>query len=90
MVFMNATGIIGIIIATGTQNLTGNIVASLFLILMFLIAVALVFGLPLEFMAVIFLPLCMAMGAYYSNFMVVIIGIIILVSTIIAKNWLFR
>lgn len=90
MVFINTTETIGLIIGAGTTNLTGSIVATLLLILLFLLAVCLMFGIEFELTAVIILPLCLAMGSYYSNFMGPIIVILIYASTIIAKNWIFR
>jgi len=88
--FINESGILGVVLAAGTTNLTGNIVASLLLIMAFLFAVCIMFGIELEYTAIIFLPLCISIGAYYSKFLVIIIVILIYVSTLIAKNWIFR
>lgn len=90
MALFNVTGQIGVILDAGTQSLTGNIVATLLLILILLIAICLLFGIELEYTAIILLPICMAMGAYYSTFMGPIIVILIYISTLIAKNWIFR
>lgn len=89
-IFMNSTDVIGRIMESGTNTLTGSMVATLFFILLFLMVVAFMFGIPLEFMAVIILPFCLALGSYYSNFYVPIIIIIVFVASIIAKNWLFK
>lgn len=89
-IFMNQTDVIGRIMESGTNTLTGSMVATLFFILMFLIVIAFMFGIPLEFLAVIILPFCLALGSYYSNFYVPIIIIIVFVASIIAKNWLFK
>jgi len=88
--FINETDVIGQVLESGTQTLTGSMVATLFFILMFLVVMCLVFGIPLEFLAIIILPFCISVGAYYSNFFLPIVIIIIFVSSIIAKNWLFR
>lgn len=90
MVFINATESIGLILIAGSTNLTGNIVATLLLILAVLFAIAMMFQIPLEFTAVIFLPLCLAMGSYYSNMLGPLIVILIFLSTLVAKNWLFK
>ena len=90
MFFMNNTETIGVIINTGSSTLTGSIMASIFLLLIFLIVVSLMFGIPLEFLAIIVLPFCLSVGAYYSDFMIPIIVIIVYLSMLIAKNWLFR
>lgn len=90
MDFINSTDVIGRILDSGTNTLTGSMVATLFFILLFLIVVAFMFGIPLEFLAVIILPFCLALGSYYNNFYVPIIILIIFVASIIAKNWLFK
>ena len=90
MDFINSTDVIGRILESGTNTLTGSMVATLFFILLFLIVVAFMFGIPLEFLAVIILPFCLALGSYYSNFYIPIIIIIVFVASIIAKNWLFK
>lgn len=88
--FINQTDVIGRIMESGTNTLIGSMVATLFFILLLLIVIAFMFGIPLEFMAVIILPFCLALGSYYSNFYAPIIIIIIFVASIIAKNWMFK
>jgi len=90
MAFINTTDIIGVIIGEGTKNATGNLMATLLFIFLFLIVVCIMFGIPLEFIAVILLPICLASASYYSDFFKPLIVIIIYVSMIIAKNWLFK
>ena len=88
--FINSTEVIGVILATGTTTLTGSITVTLLMILAILMVIAIMFGIPLEFLSILILPLCISVGAYYSDFLTPLIVIIIYVSTIIAKNWLFR
>ena len=90
MIFINETGIIGTIIQAGTENMTGSVVATLFFVLLFLVAVAIFFGIPFEFMAVLLLPFVIGLGAFYSSFMIPLVISLIIISSIIAKNWLFR
>lgn len=90
MPFINTTDIIGSILDSGTQNATGNMVATLLFILLFLVVICLMFSIPLEFISIILLPLCLAMASYYSDFFKPLIVILIYVSMIIAKNWLFK
>jgi len=90
MDFINATGTIGTIMSSGTSTLTGSIVATLFFILLFLMVLALMFGIPLEFLSVLILPFCIGVASYYSNFLLPVIIILLYVSMIIAKNWLFK
>ena len=90
LMFINVTETIGLILAAGTRNLTGDMVATLFLILIFLVVIGLMFQIPLEFLSIVILPICISIAAYYSNFMLPLIIILIYVSSLIAKNWLFR
>lgn len=88
--FINASETIGLILAAGTTSITGSMVATLFMILLFLMVIALMFGIPLEFMSILVLPFCIVVAAYYGNFMVPVIIILAFVSMLIAKNWLFK
>lgn len=88
--FINQTDVIGTIMSSGTETLTGSMVATLFFVLLVLILIAFMFGIPLEFMAVLILPFCIAVAAFYSNFLIAVIVILILVASIIAKNWIFK
>lgn len=87
---VNATGIIGQILGAGTTNLFGSIELTIITIVLFLLVIAFMFGIPLEYLAVIILPLCLATAIYLTSFWVAIFIIIIYVTMIIAKNWLFR
>lgn len=90
MAFINETGIIATILASGTASVTGNMVASLLVILLFIVVVAMMFGIPLEFTSILIIPICLVMGAYYSNFIVPLTIIFIYITAIISKNWLIR
>ena len=90
MFFVNASETIGMILSSGTIGITGNIVATLFLILIVLMALAMIFSIPLEFMAVLILPFCISVAAFYGNFMVPVVLILIFLSMIIAKTWIFK
>jgi len=90
MVFINETGIIGTIIAAGTQNVTGNLFITLLVVLIFLIVIGIMFSIPLEFIAILILPICLASGSYYHNFVAPLGIIIIYIATLITKNWLFK
>lgn len=90
MAFINTTDIIGVIIGAGTENATGSLMATLLFILLILVVICLMFQIPLEFIAIILLPICLATGSYYSDFFKPLIVILIYVSMIIAKNWLFK
>lgn len=88
--FVNETGLIGQILASGTITLTGSMVLSLLVIFLILLVIAMMLQIQLEYLSVIILPFCLALGSYYSTFVVPVIIIIIYLSAIVAKNWLFR
>lgn len=90
MVFANATGVISDIIESGSNTVTGSVIATLFFILLFLIILCLMFGIPLEFIAVILLPICISVGAYYSDFFKPLIVFLIYLAMILSKNWIFK
>lgn len=90
MFFVNQTETIGLILNAGTQSLTGDLVATLLVVFAFLIILCLMFSIPLEFTAIIMLPLTLATAAYYSDFLVILIVLGIYLCTILAKNWLFK
>lgn len=90
MPFINETGVIGIIISSGTQYLTGNVVASMLFVLLFLMAIAFMFRVPLEFTAILIFPFCLAVGSYYGSFFIPIIITVVFLSAILAKNWFFK
>ena len=89
-IFINNSETIGKIMEAGTQNLTGSIVATLLLVLIVLLVICMMFGIPFEFASVILLPFCISVGAFYTNLVGPLIVILLYVSMIIAKNWLFR
>ena len=88
--FINNTGVISSILSAGTTNLTGSIVLTLFMILMFLIIIAIMFKIPLEFLVVLILPFCLIVASETSSFWIPITTILIYISTLLAKNWLFK
>jgi len=87
---INSSNTIGMILDAGTQNLTGLMVATMFLLLMFFITLMIMFKVPLEVMALLLLPFVLAVATFYSSFMIVLVAFIIFLSMMLAKNWLFR
>lgn len=69
--FINATETLGKIFLHGSTNVTGNMFLSLLVIIILLIAIAIMFGIPLEFTAVIILPLLLAYMSYYGDFVTI-------------------
>lgn len=90
MEFINWSESIGQIVSAGATNLTGSVESALILIVIFMLIIGIMFNIPLEFLSVIILPLCITMAAFYGAIWTPIILILIYISVIIAKNWLFR
>ena len=89
MPFTNTSDIIGKLLIHGSTNVTGSIENTLYFILLFIVAVALYFGIPLEFLIIIIFPYCLVCAAYFG-FTIPIIIIIVYIAAIIAKNFLIR
>lgn len=90
MVFINETDVIGRIISSGTDSMTGTLELSLFFILFFLIAMCLMFQIPLEFLVVFILPFCIAVASNTGSFFAPIVAMVFYIGVVIAKNWLYR
>jgi len=90
MVLINTTGVIGSVLLAGTQSITGDMFASLMLILIFLIAVCMLFGIPMEFIAIIIIPFLIATATEYTLFIPVLGVTLIYISILIIKNWIFK
>ena len=88
--FLNSTGLTGEILALGTTSITGSLFVTLLLILAFLMTVCIMFGIPLEFIAVLLLPITLSVAAYYSSFLAPLGIILIYFSMLITKNWFFK
>lgn len=88
--FINTTETLGIILAHGTAYTTGSIFLSLFIFMLFLIAVAMLFGIRLEFTAILILPLLLSYMAYYSEFIGVGAVILIYLALIFTQKFLFK
>lgn len=88
--FINTTETIGIIIGSATTTTTGTLFGTLMAIMLILIAISILFGIELEWTAIILLPLTISMGAFYTNFLAPMGAIVIYLSIIFTKNWIFK
>mgnify|MGYP003149167858 CR=1 FL=1 len=69
--FINETGLIGLIITTATNNITGSLFLTFFLMLFLFITFGLMFRMPLELSFVLLMPLLIVITAFYSNFLII-------------------
>lgn len=90
MAFINATGTLGVILGSSTTTTTGSLFISLLMLLIILIVVAMFFGIRMEYISVIVLPLLLAYAGYYQNFVAPLGVVLIYLATIITKVWIFK
>lgn len=88
--FINETDVIGQILQAGSQNVTGSLFLTLLIILIFLMVIAMMFSIPLEFISILILPICLASASYYGDFIAPVGIIIFYISFIITRNWIFK
>lgn len=90
MMFINWSQTMGVILAKSTEYNTGSIFLSLMILLVMILAFALMFGIKLEYTAILILPLLLGYMAYYSDFIAVGTCIFIYLALILTKNFLFK
>ena len=90
MIPINTGDIIGQIIMAFTTQTTGSLFLSLFIIMIFLIAICIMFGIPLEFSAILIFPFVLSCMAYFNDFTATGSILLIYIAIILTKNWLFR
>jgi hypothetical protein len=88
--FINYSDIIGSIIYASAANFTGSIFMSLLMIVIFILALAALFGIRLEYTAIAILPLMLALMSREALFFPAGIVLLIYLSFIVAKNFIFR
>jgi hypothetical protein len=90
MVFINSSQTLGIILAQGTATTTGSLFLSLFVLLAFFLAMALMFQIKLEYTAILILPLLLAYMAFYRDWIAVGTVILIYLAIIFTKNFFIK
>lgn len=90
MVFINWTESIGIVIGNSTQYTTGSMFLTLLMVLIIILAMALMFGIKLEFTVILVLPLVLGYMAYYSEFIATGMILLFYIGFLITKNFLFK
>jgi len=76
-------------IIIGLINITGSLFLSLLFIMILLIVFALLFRIPLEFTAVLILPLLIVISAYDGAFMSVLGTFLIYLGVLFGKHFIF-
>lgn len=86
--FLNQTGTIALIINSMTTNVTGSAFLTYFFIILFIVALAFAFRIPVEFTMILLLPLFIVLLAADdgSNYLQLGIAVIIYLGFILGKN----
>lgn len=88
MVFINETGTIGVLVEYAT-NMTGSLFMTVLLIFLILIALALLFRLPIEILIPLVLPMFIVGMAFSTEFLAIGGLMLIYLAVIFAKRfWL--
>lgn len=90
MVLYDETGTMGIIINSMTSDVTGSLFVTLLLIVIFVMAIAFMFRIPVEWTIIFVVPLLIVIMAYSSDFLAVSGVLLIYLGILIGKNWIFN
>jgi len=86
----NTTGTIGVILQYATTEVTGSIFLTLLGIVIGLMVLCMLLRLPMEFTAILVLPLLLGCASYYSEFTAILGVFLIYLGVIVGKNFFFR
>jgi len=87
----NSVGMtLGVIIAQGASTVGGNLFITMLIILLFLTAMCMLFGIPLEFTAIILFPFVISVATYEHNFLPLLIIFLFYFTFIFVKRFIFR
>lgn len=88
---IDTSGFIYSFLVTATTNVTGSLFLTTLLIALFLLAFTALFGIPIEFTAIILLPLHLGFLACLGTDWLAITGVVLIyLGFLLAKNFFFR
>jgi len=90
MIFINQTETIGIIMGNASSTTTGSMFLTMLLVLILILAFAIMFGIKMEFTAMLILPLMLGYMSYYGEFIAIGLVILIYIGIIFTKNFIFK
>lgn len=90
MIFINVTESLGIIIGRATQYTTGSMFLTLLLLVLIILALAIMFGISLEYTTILLLPLLLSYMAYYQEWVGVGSVILIYLGFVFTKRFILR
>lgn len=88
--FLNCSQVIGQVIGTATDQTTGSIFLTFFFIMLFLVGMAMVFKIKLEYTMLLIIPLLFGYMSYYGEFIGIGVVIFIYLAIIITKNFILK
>ena len=86
----NATGTIGTMLQYTTSDVTGSLFLTLLGVVMLLLLFCFLFRIPVEFSAVLVLPLLLGLMAYMTEFVAIGGVFLIYLGVIVGKNFFFK
>jgi len=89
-IFYNSSGSFGTIIDAWTYNVTGDLFLTLLSITILMLAFCLMFKLPLEFSAIILLPLFIVSMAWSSQFLAIGGLALVYIGILVAKWFIIK
>lgn len=90
MTFLNMTDSMGIILGRATEFTTGSMFVTLFIFMIICLAVCILLQIPMEFSAILILPLVLGCMAQYTEFIATGAILIIYLSILITKNFILK
>lgn len=90
VLFLNATESIGLIIGSASTYTTGSMFLTLLLIVIMLLAVAVLFGIQLEYTVILILPLLLSYMAFYGEFLAIGSVILIYLAFIFTRKFILK
>jgi hypothetical protein len=90
MIFYNSSGSFGIILDAFTYNVTGDLFLTLLCLVIGILAFCLMFRIPIEFSAIIILPLLLTIMAFTSEFLAIGGLTLVYIAILLAKNFLIK
>lgn len=88
--FINQTGTIGVIFEAITNNVTGSVYLTLLGLMIIIILFFMLFRVPIEFTAILILPMCIIFMSFYGEFLVVGLTLLMYIGFLVAKNFFIR
>lgn len=88
--FINASGTIGSILTYATSDVTGSLFLTLLGIVIGILFICVLFRIPMEFSAILVLPLLLGLMAYMQEFVPIGGVFLIYLGIIMGKNFFFK